>query len=273
MPADYSWTFDPGPIIVMAIAVGLYVPRWRKVRRAMGARGASGWRMLSFAAAILSVAAALLSPIDRLGEQAFVMHMAQHLLLLDVAPILFICSLTRAILRPATRRLQSFERSIGPLADPLFAIGLYVAVMWAWHAPALYDAALNHATIHVLEHICFFTAGFLYWWHVLSPIPGRRRLSGMGAVVYMLSTKLLVGILGIGITFAPHAIYAFYKDQPTIWGLTPTEDQQLGGALMALEQSIIMGIALVWLFVRALEESEREEERAERYADRATTTS
>jgi len=273
MPADYSWTFDPGPIIVIAIAVGLYVPRWRKVRRTAGPRGASAWRMLSFVAGIVAIAAALLSPIDRLREQAFVMHMTQHLLLLDIAPILLICALTKAVLRPATRRLQDFERSIGPLGDPLFAIGLYVAVMWIWHAPAMYDAALNHATIHVLEHVCFFTAGFVYWWHLLSPIRSRRRLSGMGPVVYMLSTKLLVGILGIGITFAPNAIYAFYKDQPTIWGLTPTEDQQLGGALMALEQSIIMGIALVWLFVRALEESDREDERAERYADQATTPS
>src|SRR5206468_7475701 len=140
VPADYSWTFDPGPIIVIAIAVILYVPRWRKVRRTVGPPGASGWRMLSFVAGFLTVAPALLSPIDRLGEQAFVMHMAQHLLLLDVAPILLICSMTKAILRPATRRLQSFERSIGPLADPLFAIAFYVAVMWVWHAPAMYDA-------------------------------------------------------------------------------------------------------------------------------------
>ena len=263
MPADYSWTFDPGPIIVIAIAVGLYVPRWRKVRRTAGPRGASAWRMLSFVAGIVAIAAALLSPIDRLGEQAFVMHMTQHLLLLDIAPILLICALTKAILRPATRRLQDFERSIGPLGDPLFAVGLYVAVMWIWHAPAMYDAALNHATIHVLEHVCFFTAGFVYWWHLLSPIRSRHRLGGMGPIVYMLSTKLLVGLLGIGLTFSPDPLYHHYTGGT--WGLTAEEDEQLGGALMAIEQSIIMGIALAWLFVRMLEESQRADERAERY--------
>jgi putative membrane protein len=83
----------------------------------------------------------------------------------------------------------------------------------------------------------------------------------------MLSTKLLVGLLGIAITFAPDAIYAFYKDQPPIWGLDASEDQALAGGLMALEQSIVMGIALAWLFVRMLAESEAEEERAERYAE------
>jgi cytochrome c oxidase assembly factor CtaG len=170
------------------------------------------------------------------------------------------------ILRPATRRLQRLEHAAGPLAHPVFAVLLYVAVMWAWHVPALYDAALRHPLLHACEHTCFMFAGLLYWWHLLSPIRSRWRLSGMGPVVYMLATKLLVGILGIAITFAPDAIYAFYKDEPPIWGLDPSQDQELAGAVMALEQTIVMGIALVVLFVRALAESEAEEQRAERYA-------
>ena len=70
---------------------------------------------------------------------------------------------------------------------------------------------------------------------------------------------------GIVLAFAPHAIYAYYKHEPHYWGLTPSEDQSLAGLLMALEQSVVMGIALVWLFVRMLNESEREAQRAERY--------
>ena len=271
MPADTSWTFDPGPIALIALASYLYVPRWVKVRRHDGPRAAGGWRLAAFCSATLTLVAALLSPIDRLGEQAFVMHMVQHVLLLDVAPILFICSLTKVILRPATRRLQGLERALGPFGHPAVAVVLYVAVMWAWHVPAMYDAALEHSTIHVVEHVTFMSAGLLYWWHLLSPIRSRLRMGGMWPVGYMLSTKLLVGLLGIGITFAPDAIYAFYKDQPPIWGLDASEDQALAGAVMALEQSIIMGVALVWLFVQALTESEREEQRAERLAERATS--
>ncbi|MEA2184383.1 MAG: hypothetical protein QOF69_3568, partial [Solirubrobacteraceae bacterium] len=108
--------------------------------------------------------------------------------------------------------------------------------------------------------------GGLYWWHLLSPIRARRRLGGMGPIVYMLATKVLVGLLGILLAFAPDAIYAFYERQPGYWGLSPHDDQAVGGLIMALEQSIVMGIALVFLFVRALGESERDEERAERYA-------
>ncbi|MDP9346882.1 MAG: cytochrome c oxidase assembly protein [Actinomycetota bacterium] len=266
MAADTSWTFDPGAVLLVGLAVALYVPRWRRVRRADGSRAAPTIRLVAFAAGVLVLVAALMSPVDRLGEQAFVMHMAQHVLLLDLAPALLVVSLTKAILRPATRRLARVERAAGPLAHPVFAVVLYVGVMWAWHVPALYDAALEHPTVHALEHTAFMSAGVLYWWHLLSPIRARLRLGGMGPVVYMLSTKLLVGMLGIALTFAPDTIYAFYENRPPIWGLSASDDQALAGAVMALEQSIVMGVALVWLFVRALSESEAEEQRAERYA-------
>ncbi|MEA2256452.1 MAG: putative rane protein [Solirubrobacteraceae bacterium] len=266
MAADTSWTFDPGALALIGLAVIAYVPRWRRARLDDGPRAAPVGRLLLFATGIAALAAALISPIDILGEQAFVMHMTQHILLLDVVPILLIVSLTKVILRPATRRLQRLERAAGPLAHPATAIVLYVAVMWGWHVPALYDAALSNSTVHALEHTCFMTAGALYWWHVLSPIRSRSHMRGLGPVLYMLSTKLLVGLLGIAITFAPHALYAFYSRRPEIWGLSPGEDQALAGGLMALEQSIVMGVALVWLFVRALSESEADEQRAERYA-------
>jgi cytochrome c oxidase assembly factor CtaG len=265
MPADTSWTFDPGPLALMALATWVYVTRWRHARAQVGPAAADGWRLASFLTGIALIAAALVSPVDRLAEQAFVMHMVQHVLLLDVASILLILGLTKVILRPATRRLKRVEDAAGPLAHPGFAVAAYVGIMWVWHVPALYDAALRHPAFHALEHVAFSGVGLLYWWHLLSPLRSRLRFGGMGPVVYMLSTKLLVGLLGIALTFAPNAIYGFYKHQAPIWGLTADTDQQLAGAVMAIEQSIVMGIALAWLFVRALAESEREEERAERY--------
>jgi cytochrome c oxidase assembly factor CtaG len=89
----------------------------------------------------------------------------------------------------------------------------------------------------------------------------------MGPVVYMTTTKVLVGLLGVALAFAPEAIYAFYEEQPRYWGLSAGTDQAIGGLIMATEQSIIMGIALAALFIRALAESEREEQRRERYGE------
>lgn len=265
MSPDASWSFAPGVVLALVVYAGVYVWRWRESRRPPEPHPPSGWRLLAFALGMLALVAALLSPIDVLGEQILAMHMVQHVLLLDVAPVLIILSFTKVLLRPATRRIHWIEQRAGFFASPLFAVVLYTAAMWVWHIPALYNAAAEYSSVHVLEHITFSLAGFLYWWHLLSPVSTRLPREGMTPLVYMLSTKVTVGFLGILLTFAPDAIYSFYKDQPEYWGLTPQADQALAGAIMAIEQAVVMGVAVAFLFVRMLNESEKAEQRAERY--------
>jgi cytochrome c oxidase assembly factor CtaG len=223
------------------------------------------WRLCCFIASEICVLIALISPLDSLADQLFFTHMVQHMLLLDLVPILAILGFTKVILRPLTRAVNDAERRAGPLAHPAFAVGLYVAVIWAWHVPAAYDLAVRHSFVHALEHLTFVIAGTLYWWHLLSPIRARLRLDGLGPVVYMGSTKLLVGALGMGLAFAPSALYSYYVHHARVWGISALDDQAMAGLIMAVEQSIVMGIALVVLFVRALAESEREQQRRERY--------
>jgi len=79
--------------------------------------------------------------------------------------------------------------------------------------------------------------------------PQRLRRGGMAPVLYMSSTKLLVGALGMGLAFAPSTLYSFYSDQARVWGLSASDDQALAGILMAVEQSVVMGLALVVLFI------------------------
>src|SRR6478609_275180 len=193
------------------------------------------------------------------------MHMVQHTLLLDAVPILAILGFTKVILRPVTRAVHELERRAGAFASPAFAVVLYICVIWAWHVPAAYDVALRHPSIHLLEHTTFLLAGSLYWWHLLSPIRARLRLDGMGPVLYMGSTKLFVGALGMGLAFAPSALYPYYVHHARVWGISAHDDQSIAGLTMAVEQSLVMGVALVVLFVRALAESEREQRRRERY--------
>jgi cytochrome c oxidase assembly factor CtaG len=194
-----------------------------------------------------------------------VMHMVQHMLLLDIAPMLLVVALTKGILRPMTRRLHRVERRAGLLGHPAAAILLYAGLLWLWHVPALYDRAQGSAAVHLLEHACFFSVGLLYWWHLASPVRSRMRLGGLGPTGYLVSSRLLVGVLGIVLAFAPATLYPFYAHQPHYWGLSPLDDQMMAGLVMALEQSIVMGIALVVLFVRMLGEEERAAQRAERY--------
>jgi putative membrane protein len=264
-----QWSLEPTVLIGVAAIGTLYGMAWRRAR-GHGSRPASphqpGYgRLALFAAGLVTILAALVSPLDALGDQLLVMHMIQHLLLIDIAPILLILGLNKVLLRPVTRRLHVIERRVGYLAHPAFAVLAYAGFMWAWHIPAMYDAALHNPTVHAFEHVCFAFAGTLYWWHLLSPIRSRLRMGGLGPVAYMVSTKLLVGALGIVLAFAPASFYPFYQHHPHYWGLSPSTDQSLAGLAMALEQSVVMGIALVVVFVQMLRESEREAERAERY--------
>lgn len=262
MTADTSWSPEPALLIGIAAAGYAYLRRWLRVRAEHGVRSAPVLRLCSFLAGLLIVVVALVSPVDALSQQLFAVHMLQHVMLLDLAPVLCILGFTKLILRPATRRLTSVERALGPLGHPWFAVVLYVGSVWSWHVPQLYDAALRHPAVHVLEHLSYAVAGGLYWWHLLSPIRGRLRLGGMGPAAYMAATKLLVGLLGITLAFAPGTLYSFYRGR--LLGLTQATDQALAGGIMALEQSLVMGVALAVIFTRMLGESEREEQRLER---------
>jgi putative membrane protein len=268
MSPNLSWTLSPGVLIGAAILAGAYGRRWHQVRTAPSQRRTSEapvWRLCCFMSSVLIALVALISPVDALAEQLFFMHMVQHMLLLDLVPILAILGFTKVILRPVTRAVRDLERHAGPFAHPAFAVILYVAVIWAWHIPAAYDLAVRHATVHVFEHISFVLVGSLYWWHLLSPIRGRLRLAGMGPVLYMASTKLFVGALGMGLAFAPSALYPYYVHHARVWGISVGGDQSIAGLIMAVEQSLVMGIALAVLFMRMLSESEREQQRRERY--------
>jgi cytochrome c oxidase assembly factor CtaG len=252
-------------VLLGVLAIGLlYVVGWRRARATGEPHPPGLGRLTLFFGGLLAVIIALVSPVDVLGEQLMVMHMVQHILLLDIAPILMILGLSKGILRPVTRRLHAVERRAGWFAHPAFAVIAYAGLMWLWHIPKMYDTALRYSNVHTLEHLCFALAGGLYWWHLLSPIRNRMRLGGLGPIAYMVSTKLLVGVLGIVLAFAPHAIYPFYEHHH-YWNLSAQEDQSMAGLLMALEQSIVMGTALVYLFVRMLDETERDEQRSERY--------
>lgn len=265
MAPPIVWSFEPSVIAgVLALSL-VYGAGWLRARGPGEPHPPGYGRLALFSGAMLCVLAALVSPIDELSENLMSIHMVQHILLLDIMPILLILSLTKGILRPVTRHVTRIEARAGIFGHPAFGIVAYVGAMWLWHAPPLYDAALSNGGIHILEHLCFSAAGILYWWHLLSPIRSRMRLGGMGPVMYMVITKGFVGVLGVVLAFSPDSLYPWYQQHAHYWGLSARVDQNLAGALMALEQSIVMGIALVYLFVQMLSESEREQQRAERY--------
>jgi putative membrane protein len=262
----YSWTFDPAQLIVVALFVVIYVRRFVRAREEEGGRGAGPRQFAAFVAAVIVMLIALVSPVDSLGEDyLFSMHMVQHILLGDIAPLFVLLSLSRVILRPVTRRLMTVERALGPLAHPATGIVVWLTMIYVWHIPAMYDAALNHSGIHALEHTCFFIGGLAVWWPLIQPVPMRHRLTGLGVFAYLIAAKISIGLLGIFLTWSHGVAYTYYEHVPRIWGLSAIEDENLGGAIMMVEQSIVLVIAFVILFVRMLLQSEADELRRERF--------
>jgi putative membrane protein len=284
------WLPDPAVLAPLALMAGLYVWRFRAARREeapggkrrdgrgepwrgapeLAGRGAGPLQALAFAGALVALVAALASPIDGLGEDyLFSAHMLQHVLLGDIAPLLLLLSLSRVILRPATRRLRAVERALGPLAHPLAGLAVWLGVMYAWHVPALYDAALRDPALHLLEHALFFAAGVAVWWPLIQPIPMRRRLTGMWPLAYIGAAKFGLAALGLYLTWSSTAIYSYYEHVPRVWGLSPVTDQNVGGAIMMVEQSLTFVLVLVATFVRMLARSEADELRRERLEEAA----
>ena len=250
--------------------VAIYVRRFRSARAQDGGRGAGAAHACAFAAGVLALIAALATPLDGLGEDyLFSAHMLQHVLLGDVAPILLLLSLSRVIMRPATRRLMRVERALGPLASPWTGIVIWLGLMYLWHLPVMYEAALANAFVHVLEHACFFTAGLAVWWPLVAPVPMRRRLAGLWIIAYIGTAKFGLAALGLYLTWSGDVLYEHYAGAPRIWGISAINDQNAGGAIMMIEQSLTFVIALAVLFGRMLVQSEADELRRERLEERA----
>jgi putative membrane protein len=269
VPSDdpqLHWLPDPFVLAPIAVLVAVYVLRFRRARAETGGQGGAGaGHALAFAAGILVLLAAVASPLDRLGEEhLFSAHMLQHVLLGDIAPALLLLSLSRVIMRPATRRLMGVERTLGPLASPWTGMAVWLALMYLWHIPTLYEAAIENPVVHLVEHASFFTAGVAVWWPLIQPVPMRRRLTGLGPIAYIGCAKFGLAALGLYLTWSSNLLYEIYASPPRVWGLSPVDDQNVGGAIMMVEQSLTFALALLVLFARALSRSEAEELRRER---------
>jgi putative membrane protein len=242
-----SWNFDPlvlAPLLLSHWLYGRGVLRlWA---RAGSGRGMTYLNVLAFALGETALIIALVSPVDPLGETLLSAHMAQHALLVAVAPPLLLLGkpgVAFAWALPASRR-RGFLLSTGwrwlagfgeALSRPLPAAVLHGLTLWFWHAPAAFDAAVASYGVHALEHASFGTA-VLFWRAVLNARSSQRAGRALGAAF---ATLIHGGLLGALITMAPYPLYSSYLDHTELWGLSPLEDQQVAGLLMWVPMGVI----------------------------------
>jgi putative membrane protein len=234
----HHWSFDP--LIVSSLLVGHWIYGrgvFRAWRQAGAGRVIPRWRVASFVTGELVLVIALVSPLDPLGETLLAAHMAQHVLLTAIAPPLLLLgapalawtwALPRAWRRAGTNVfVRAIAAGLDALSRPMVAAVIAIGVMWVWHAPALFEAALDDELIHTVEHLTFF-AGVLIGWHAA--------LSARVSAIMAASVTLLVfmgsGVLGGVLTLAPAPLYDWYGNSALLWGISPLEDQQIAGLLM-----------------------------------------
>jgi len=247
-----TWSFEPLQTVPTVVIALLYWSRTRHL--AQQGRPLPRWRRGVFWTGIALVVVALNSPVDRLGEHDFFfIHMTQHVILGDLAPLCFVAGMTGQLLRPVLA-LRPVER-LRVLAHPLVALPLWAVDLYFWHIPFLYDAALHHDSVHALEHFGFFTCGCLMWEPIIETLPGPAWFGTGFKLGYIATVRLLETILGNVFIWSSSAFYTVYRHAPE-WGIGPVHDLNLGGIVMMAEGSVVTLAALAWLFLRLASEGE-----------------
>jgi putative membrane protein len=228
------------------------VTLWRHAQPGAGIRH---WQTGSFFAGWLVLGLSILTPLDAMGEQLFWAHMVQHeLMMLVAAPLLVLGRPLGAMVwglpprwrAPAASLVAAvgLKGAVRWLTRPLTAWMLHAAALWAWHAPPLFEAAVNVPWVHDLQHVSFFLSALLFWWSLLQ----RRCEHYGGAVLYIFTTAVHTSALGALLTFSPRALYSAYEESAPVWGLSPLEDQQLAGLIMWVPGGLVFLVAALALF-------------------------
>lgn len=248
--AHVAGVFAPLELAPLLLAATLYA------KRASGLAGRGRpvpvWRQVCFAAGLLTIAVALLSPIGHISEELVIAHMGEHLLLGDIATLLLVLGLTRPLLQPILA-IRFFNR-LEVLAHPLVAFPLWAVNLFFWHAPPLYEAAYGAAPVHVLEHTTFIFFGCLMWMPVLGPLPKPSWFTAPWKVGYVIAVRFTGAILGNILMWSGTVLYPIYAPGERYWGISPLTDQSTAGVIMMVEGTFLALGLLAWVFFEAARE-------------------
>src|ERR1041384_1308210 len=269
-----AWSFEPLVVLSLTIAASLFaVGLHRLWRESSRRRSIRTWEALWFALGWLALFIALVSPVHAWGQVLFSAHMTQHeILMLVAAPLLvlgrpliaFLCALPLGWARSLGNiaKIRWLNRLWRTFTIPLVAWLVHAIALWVWHIPLLFEAVLHHESVHTAQHLSFLISALLFWWAL---IHGPQGAMGYGAaVLYLFTTSVHSGVLGALITLAGSVWYPSYVGLTNSWGLTPLEDQQLGGLIMWIPAGLVFIIAGLALFAGWLREADLRDMKRER---------
>lgn len=266
-----AWSFEPLVVVGLVVSLVLFAVGFGRLW--FESRSTRIWEGVWFVLGWFALFVALVSPLHAWGRVLFSAHMTQHEVLMLVAAPLLVLG------HPLVAFLWAFpvgwSRRIGNvgkvawingawrfLTIPLVAWLVHAVALWVWHVPVLFDAVLHNEWVHTLQHLSFLLSALLFWWAL---IHGPQGAMGYGAgILYLFTTSIHSGVLGALITVAGSVWYPSYIGLTSSWGLTPLEDQQLGGLIMWIPAGLVYVIAGLALFAGWMREADLRAARRER---------
>lgn len=249
--ANVSWTqfsVHPSTVIGLGALGALYA--WRARARPPAAPPLGRRRPALFAIALGLMFLSLNGWIHDLSDSyLFSAHMVQHLILAMVVAPLLLMGLPGWMLAPALRyrAVAAIGRFVGHHAR---AFAIFNVVLIAWHLPPLYNAAMDYHEVHIVQHLMFLTASVIMWWPVLSPLPELPRLPYPGQMLYLFLMTIPMSIVSVYIVYADSVLYPAYARAPRVWGISPLEDQLMGGLIMWIPGGLYFFAIISVIFYR-----------------------
>jgi putative membrane protein len=259
VPGWGSWSLDPLAIIALLAAAVLYARMYRRAASRSDAVGAGHW--IPYAGGLIAIAIALLSPLDAIGDRWLLSaHMAQHVLLSDIAPALLVLGLRSPVLqlglaRPALRAVAPGGRwgsTLALLTSPWVAIPLWALATWVWAIPPVFDFAAQHTVVHAFEHATLFYTGLALWWLIIDPMPRVRPRPDGQRLALLGFTRIASAAVCLPLTWITTTQYPLYASAPRAFGISAIADQQIAGAGMCFVEFLVFGVAFAAVFISML---------------------
>ncbi len=239
----HAWALDPDALVIVPAAVATYAVVWRRWP-------ASPPRVACFALGMLLLVAVFVTPLETIAlHYLLAAHLLQNVVVAEWAPGLVVIGIAPSL-------AEQLERSaaVRALTRPVVALPLWLGTYFVWHAPWIYDTALEHqASLLHLEHASYFVAGALLWWPVV-----HGRMPDGAKALYLFAAFVLASPLGLLLALLPHPVYGFYRRAPRLWRLSHLADQEIAGVTMAVEQALVFFAVFAFYLTRFLRQEQLE---------------
>jgi putative membrane protein len=221
------------------------------------------WRLAAFLSGLCVLWIVVASPLAMLHHVSLTIHMTQHLLLMTVAaPLILIGAPARALLRGLPARVArardaavctGFVRRLGRvLTHPACCWLAATGVVLGWHVPAAFAWAMRSHAWHDVQQASFFAAGLLFWWPVVQPASSVTTWPAWSVPAYLFAATLPCDALSAFLVFCDRVVYASYLSGPSLFQMSPLQDQACAGALMWVSVTLIYLIPAVIVTMRLL---------------------